>query len=330
MTTTAQKLPQETREIIPIESEEQWLSLRVPDLTSTMISGLVDASPYCTPFEIYHAKKSNLHVPFEKNERVKKGNRGEQYCAQEVSEKTGWPIRKIDEYIRIPDERMGSSFDYEIQHPEKGWGILELKMVDFFQYKEKFSEEECPPHIEIQLQHQLECADRYSWGMIAVFTGIYDYIPYIRDRDYQMGKNLRAVAKKFWADVDAGNEPKIDYYRDSEVLSLLYKDAGGEPVDKTGDIELEAAIAKHVRLGNEIKMMTEDRDAAKAEIHRRLENAGGAYTDRFKVTTGWTKDFEGTTVTPEMVGTKIGARKGYRQCLTKDLMSNSKKRGEKL
>lgn len=310
---------QEQREIIPITSETQWLGLRQVDLTSTAISAVCGASPYATAFEIYHAKRSGLQVPFETNERVKKGNRGEQYCAQEVAEKTGWPVRKINDYIRIPELRMGSSFDYEIQHPEKGWGILELKMVDYFQHKKKFTEDDCPLHMEIQLQHQFECADRYEWGMIAVFTGIYDYIPYERERDHEMGKNLRTVAKKFWDDVDSGNEPAIDYVRDSEVLDLLYADAGGTAVDKTGDAELEAMIARHVRLGQEIKSMDGERDAAKAWIHRRLENAGGAFTGSNKVVTAWTKGSAGSLVTQEMVGTRINERKPYRQCLTKSL-----------
>lgn len=319
-----------TREIIPITSEAQWLSLRISDITSTAMSALVNASPYATPFEVYHAKRSGLQVPFETNERIKKGNRGEQYCAQEVAEKTGWEVRKVNDYFRIHGERMGASLDYEILHPIKGWGDLEIKMVDFFQHKQKFSEDECPPHIEIQLQHQLEVSDRYDWGMTAVFTGIYDYIPYERERDREMGKNLRAITKKFWADVDAGREPEPDFHRDQEVLDLLYRNAGGEPIDKTGDAELEAVIAKHVRLGKEIKYLDEERDAAKAEIHRRLENAGGAYTDRYKVTTAWTKGSAGTVITPDMVGTVINARAAYRQCLSKDLMSNSKGKGEKL
>lgn len=319
-----------TRQIIPILNEESWLALRHDDITSTAMSALIGASPYATPFEIYHAKKSGLQVPFEKNERMKKGNRGEQYCAQEVSEKTGWPIRKISEYIRIPNERMGASFDYEIKHPQKGWGILEIKMVDFFQHKIKFEDDECPPYMEIQFQHQLECADRYEWGMIAVFTGIYDYISYERDRDNEMGKNLRSIAKKFWADVDEGREPLVNFYRDHAVLDLLYKNAGGEAIDATKDEELEAVLAKHVRLGKEIKLLDVERDAAKAEIHRRLGNTGGAFTARYKITAGWTKDFEGTLITPEMIGTRIGAKKGYRQCLSKDLLSNSKNAGEKL
>jgi putative phage-type endonuclease len=306
-----------TREIIEITSEDQWLQLRTHDLTSTAISALFDLSPYCTKFEVYHAKKSGLILPFDENERVKKGKRIESYVAQEVGLKMGWEVQPLNVYARIPGERMGSSFDYEAICPVRGKGILEIKGVDYFQHKAKWLDDEAPEHIEIQLQHQLECIDEYEWGCISACTSIYDTHEYIRERDHDMGLALRTAANKFWADVDAGNEPAIDFYRDGPVLDLLYSKAGGEPIDATKDEELDALISKHVRLGREIKAMDADRDAAKAQIHRRLENAGGAYTAGGKVTCGWTKDSVGKLVTEEMVGTYIGAKKGYRQCLTK-------------
>lgn len=308
-----------TREIIPIESEAAWLSERAKDLTSTGVSALFDLSPYCTRFELYHAHKNGLHLPFDETERVKKGKRIEQYAAEEVALSLGAKVKPINWYARIPGERIGSSFDYELEMPDGELVLLELKAVDHFRHKETWLDDEAPPHIEIQVQHQMECADKYERAYIAAFTGIYDFTLYERQRDREMGAALRNKAGAFWKDVDAGVEPSVDFSRDQAVLDLLYKNAGGAPIDATKDADLEAVIAKHVRLGKEIKYLDGERDAAKAEIHRRLENAGGAFTESYKVTTGWTKDFEGTTVTQEMVGTTIGARKGYRQCLTKFL-----------
>lgn len=305
------------REFISIESEEQWLAERAKDVTSTGMAALFGLSPYTTKFEMYHAHKSGLHLPFDENDRVKKGKRMEMHAAEEVALKLDAAVKKIDWYARIPNERMGSSFDYELTMPDGELVLLELKAVDHFRHKETWLDDEAPPHIEIQLQHQLECADKYDHGVIAAFTGIYDFTLYERERDRDMGQALRRAARAFWEDVDVGREPSVDFSRDQSVLDLLYKSAGGEPIDATKDVELDALIAKHVRLGREIKIMDEDRDATKAQIHRKLENAGGAWTENGKVITKWTKDSVGTLVTSDMVGTYIGARKGYRQCLTK-------------
>jgi predicted phage-related endonuclease len=312
-----------TREIIQIENEAQWLEARSHDLTSTAISALFDVSPYTTRFELYHAHKNGLHLPFDENERVKKGKRMEQHAAEEVALSLGAVARSIDWYARIPGERMGSSFDYELEFPDGELVLLELKAVDHFRHKETWIDDEAPPHIEIQVQHQFECADKYERGYIAAFTGIYDFTLYERVRDRAMGAGLRAAAKKFWDDTDASIEPAIDFYRDSRVLDLLYKDAGGEPIDATKDAEMDALIAKHVRLGRASKAMDEERDAVKAEIHRRLENAGGAYTEHGKVVAKWTAGSAGKLITPDAAGTTINARAPYRQCITKIL--NEKK-----
>lgn len=318
-----------TREIIPITSEEQWLAERAKDITSTAIPALFELSPYCTVFELYHAHKNGIVLPFQENDRTKAGKAIEQYAAEVAAEKlseTHGPVaavRRLDFYARIPGERMGSSFDFEVEFEDGHKLLLELKAVDYFRHKEKWVEGEAPEHVEIQLQHQLECIDRYDHGVIAAFTSIYDCTLYERERDREMGQALRAASRKFWADVDAGNEPAPNFYRDGDVIAALYRHAGGEAIDLTADEGMEELLERFRRNKDEESAFGKEASAAKAEIHRRLGEAAGGYTERFKVTAGWTKDVQGTLVTEEMVGTYIGGRKGYRQCLVYDM--NKKK-----
>jgi hypothetical protein len=169
------------------------------------------------------------------------------------------------------------------------------------------------------LQHQLEVADNYDWGVIIAFTSLYNYVPYFRERDREMGAGLTKLVRKFWADVEAGNEPEPDFYRDSAVINALYRNAGGEPIDKTEDEVFEVLCSKLKRLKDEEKDVKEEKEATQAMIHRILEDAGGCFTKRFSVDAGWTKGSAGTVVTEEMVGDVIGAKKGYRKCNIKDL-----------
>lgn len=314
------------REIIEITSQEQWLSLREPDITSTMTPALFGLSPYLTKFELYHAKKSGVIVPFVSNDRIEAGSFMEEYAAKTVGKKLGMEVKPINEYVRIPEDRMGSSFDWEIIHPEKGPGILEIKAVDFFQHKKKWIDEEAPEHIEIQLQHQLECADRYSWGMIAAFTGIYDFTSYERDRDLEMGQAIRKAVRSFWSDIETNKEPSVDYYRDEDVIAELYRGANGpNDIDMTKDERFEGLLAKYERLKGIEKENTAELSAVKAEIHDMVGNNTGAFTERYKLTAGWTKDSAGTLVTEDMIGTYVNARRGYRQLLIKDLTTKKGK-----
>lgn len=317
------------REIIKITSEEQWLQLRKSDITSTMSPALFNLSPYGTVFELYHAKKSGVHVPFDENDRTQKGKRMEAYAAQEVALRMGWEVWPLDIYVRDPELKMGTSFDFGYKKPDGKKGILEIKAVDHFQFKQKWqtksetdeeSGEEIPPeapaHIEIQAQHQLEAKNdpEFEEITIAPFISIYDFHIFTRARDREFGNNIRTGIKKFWADVANGNEPNPNFYRDGKVIDQLYKDAGGDPIDMTGDSTFEGLAARYERLAAEEKSAKEARQATKYEIHRILENEGGAFTDKYKVLTTWTKDSPAKLITQEMVGTIIPGRKGYRQC----------------
>lgn len=308
------------RELIQVENDVQWLAERAKDITSTSVSALFGLSPYCTEFELYHAHRNGVILPFAENDRTAKGRAIEQYAAEVAAEKLGAKhVRRLNVYARIPGERFGSSFDFEIEFEDGLKALLELKAVDYFQHKNKWLQDEAPEHIEIQVQHQMEAIDAYDHAFIAAFTNIYDPHIYERQRDREFGAALRERTREFWRNVELGNEPKPDYSRDAEVLDALYRHAGGDLLDYTADADFNALLAKYRRVKDEAGRFAKEADELKAEIHHRMENNGGAYTEGFKLVCDWTKDSEGTLVTPEMVGTRIGARKGYRKCLVTDL-----------
>lgn len=311
------------RETLPFLSYGEWLHDRSQDLTSTESPALFDLSPYSTVFELHHAKKDGLVVPFKGSERMEKGKRLQEYVAQEVALEKGWVVTPFTDYIRIPEIRMGSSFDYKAVCPERGEGILEIKGVDSFIYKQSWSEEEIPAHIEIQARHQMLVSE-LPWICVAVATSTWDIQYHFFERDAEFEAGLLAANKKFWEDVDAGIAPRPDFYRDGDVVNLLYKNAGGEPENRTDDLVLEAMLSKFDRLKDEVSIAEKEKEATKFAIHSHLANAGGAYTERWKVTTGWTKSSPDKAITQEMVGTVIPGRKGYRQCLLADL---TKKKG---
>lgn len=314
-----------TREIIPINSLEQLRDLKTEDVMDYQIPCLFDLSPSLTVFELYHAKKNSLFVPSKRSDRHRKHKKIEDYAAQEVCDEMGWDLTYLSEYVRIIDERLGTEIKFEINCPTRGKGLLMIKPVEYYYHCDNWVDGEATADVEITLQAQLEIADRYQWGCIAAFTGIYDFTTYIRDRDTEMGANLRLAGRKFWADVKTGKEPKPDFYRDSSVIEAMYRkstDAGD--LDKTGDDEFEALLARFERFKAEEKRAQDDKEATKTEIHTILGTASGAFSDRYRITAGWTKDSDGTLITSEMVGTRIGARKGYRQALCKNLTTLKK------
>jgi predicted phage-related endonuclease len=92
----------ENREVYPFTTEEEWLATRAKDYTSTTVSALFGLSPYLTEFEVYHARKSGLRLPFKGNSRMAKGKRLEWAIAEEVGLMLGCEVVQFKDYVRIP------------------------------------------------------------------------------------------------------------------------------------------------------------------------------------------------------------------------------------
>ena len=102
------------REIIECASEAEWLALRERDVTSTETAALFGCSPYLTEYELWHRKTGQLPVEFEVNQRMVWGNRLESAIAMGIAEDFGLIVEPFKVYMRIPELRMGSSFDFKI------------------------------------------------------------------------------------------------------------------------------------------------------------------------------------------------------------------------
>jgi putative phage-type endonuclease len=312
------------RQIIEPDNTDHWLSLRDGLITSTMSPALFGLSPYTTAFELWHSKSSGLRLPFKENERMQRGSRLQDACADEVALEQGWTVWRADEIVVIPELRLGSSFDYRIRDKDRGPGLLEVKCVDFFIYRDQWTADEAPPHIEIQLQHQLEIYDKYEWGAIAVFTSIFDHHVIFRDRDREMGAAIVEKTRQFWADVDAGREPDPDFGRDDEVIKALHK--GGPALNATEDLELNALLTRYARQKEEKSESEKAFKATQAELLHRIGDHSEVFGRDFKLKVTQVKGSDGTLVTQDMLGSYIGARSGYPLCTLSDL--HKAKRGK--
>lgn len=304
-------------EIIEIESQEQWLGERAKDVTSTEVSALYGLSPYLTEFELFHNKRDNVIVRIEPNERMRWGNRLESAIAHGVAEDQGWDISKLNVYARDPQARIGSSFDFKINSSSDGPGILEVKNVDWLQYQRNWIDDgagniEAPEHIELQIQHQMEILDM-SWTALTVLVGGNEQKVVLRNRDREIGADIRQRVKAFWERVQNNTAPSPDYTADAEfIIKQLRADADAGLVAES-DAALDQLIEQYAFLTRSIKEQDELKDATKAQILERIGKASKVVSQLGTISCGVTKDSLGTLITADMVGTYQGARKGYRQ-----------------
>jgi putative phage-type endonuclease len=319
------------RELLTFNTEAEWLAMREADITSTEASALFGCSPYSTPYRLFHAKTGQLESDFELNDRIKWGNRLEAAIAYGIAEDAGLVVEPFKVYARIPEFRMGSSFDFKIvgladnykgtdetyrdAFRENGPGIMEVKNVDGLQFKRAWIADgqvmEAPPHIELQVQHQLETADM-EWTVIAPLVGGNAPMPFLRQRDRTIGRAIIDKVATFWHMVDIGKAPEPDFSADSDTIaSLLYQD-NGKTVDMGENARLKELIALHEKAGEDYKTADDKKKALKAEILMVIGHNAKVLVPGFSISAGTTKDSAGTLITPAHIGQRLGGRSGYR------------------
>lgn len=303
-------------EIIVTANQEQWLELRKKDVTSTESAALFGMSPYLTHFDLWHRKRTGIVPEFKTNDRMSWGNRLEAAIAHGIAEEQGWEVKPMKEYLRDPDLRMGSSFDFVITN--LGEPVhLEIKNVDYLAFRDGWIEHEdgsieAPEHIEMQVQHQMGVSG-FKRSFIGAFIGGNRGVVIERLRDDDVIAAIRAKVADFWRTVDAGLEPDPVMPGDAEVIIRLNQYAKpGKILSADGDETLRDLLLEYKAAAKAEANAKEDKDVAKAKIFKHIGDAEKVLTSEFSVSCALQADTPPTLITKNMVGTSYGGRKGFR------------------
>lgn len=283
-------------EIIPYTTESDWLLRRQSDLTSTEIAALFGCSPYTSAFELWHRKASGTTPEFTPTERTEWGLVLQDSIAGRIATQQGWKIRRMDEYIRIPELRLGSSFDFFIEPSEAlpEGALLEIKNVDSLQFSRGWiidgEEIEAPAHIELQVQHQMLVSGHVTAYIGALVGG--NTLKLMR-REINPGIQTAIIQKaaEFWASVSAGIEPPPAYPGDADAVIRMSQYA--EPGKIVSGTEVIAKMAAEYRdLKQGIKALDEQSDTLKAEMLRMIGDAEKVKGEGYTISAGITGESE--------------------------------------
>jgi putative phage-type endonuclease len=303
-------------EIIPFTTEADWLAHRQRDVTSTESAALFGMSPYVTAFDLWHRKRSGTAPEFKQNDRMKWGNRLEAAIAHGIAEEQGWEIRPMKEYMRDPDARLGSSFDFVIT--SLGEPVhLEIKNVDYLAFRDGWIEHddgsiEAPEHIEMQVQHQMAVSG-FKRAFIGAFIGGNRGVVIERERDEDVIRAIRHRVAEFWRTVDAGQEPEPVMPDDAQTLIRMNQYAQpGKVLDASSDEEIARLVDEYRQANAAKKNAEEDAEVAKARLLEAIGDAEKVLLPGYTISASMIADTPPTLITDEMVGQTYGGRKGYR------------------
>jgi predicted phage-related endonuclease len=120
-------------------------------------------------------------------------------------------VNAAEEYRRSEGDRIGYTADADVYDPALGIGAVEAKNVDGRVYRDEWTEDAAPAHIELQLQVQIMVLQALhgacNWGIIPVLVGGNELIIHRRLPNPDQQALIRKEAAQFWLDVEQGREP---------------------------------------------------------------------------------------------------------------------------
>jgi predicted phage-related endonuclease len=264
-------------ERIEITSRDQWLNLRKPDVTASVVAALFGAHPYTSALKLY-LTYSGIEFDQADDRVLRRGRLMEPAVALAVSEeRADWKIEKCDSYYRDPELHLGATPDFFIHGDPRGLGVLQTKTAAPHIFERDWEGGATVP-FWIQLQVLTEAMlTEAAFGAVAVLrVDAFDLALALIEvpRHPAAEQRIKAAVAQFWADVAAGREPDPDYGKDAELLKVIAPhEVVGTTVDLSGDNELPALLDQRAEIMTAMKGFEARKDEIETAIKFRMRDA---------------------------------------------------------
>lgn len=247
---------------------------RVGKMGSSMIAALFDRSPYLTKLRLYNHFAIGTEIDRDPDERMNWGKRLQDDILEAVQEDRGWDLvpKGDDDWLDHPDPtlRCGATIDSAVINHGKGDGVVECKNVDRLIWLQTWTETTAPPHVELQLQHQLFVTGA-KWGAIAALVGGNELHIVERDALPGMHEKIEAALRLFWRQVETKTVPDaMGLPEELPALAALYPETIPDPIlEMFGDrkaAELVEAVREYLWSLDRAKEAKNIGDRAKARL----------------------------------------------------------------
>lgn len=240
-------------------------------------------------FELWHQKKNKQVVKLNKSERMEWGNRLENAIAAGFCEDRGLKGEPFKYFIMDTENKIGSSFDWRVEEDGEA-GLLEIKNVDSLVYRDQWIEYdngviEAPPHIEMQIQHQLAVSD-FKFCYLAALVGGNRLVVTKRIKTPTIEMAILNKARDFWKSIENNTPPEIDFERDASYLQKIYNYAEPRKILETDRADVINLAMDYHEVSGRIKELEKKKDGIKAHLLTLIEDAEKVKTDLFTISAG--------------------------------------------
>lgn len=266
--------------ILRFDNQRDWLAAREANINSTEGGALVGLSDRMSRLKLWHLKRGTIESDFEDNPFTVWGRRLQTTVGYGICEDNGWECRDLTGFYMVDEAlRLGASMDQNPICPDRGPGLLEIKIVEDMTPENGWTEERAPLDYEIQLQIQLHLAKKndpdIKWGAIGWLARRQRSGVYFRDYQPYFGAVIDKEVKDFWDSIDANEPPNPNFYIDKDLLHELRGPLlPGDIINLSDNAravqlldEIVALKAKREPLQIESTVIKKEIDARQAEFH---------------------------------------------------------------
>jgi hypothetical protein len=254
-------------------------------VSSTEAAALYNQSPFITRWMLYHKLRNGADVETEpdENERMTWGKRLQDDILDETAARLHLDVtpNAEDVYLRRPYIPIGATRDASIFSPDWGPGVVEAKNVDWLQWRDKWTPDLAPAHIELQTQVAMMVGDgrrSASWGVIACLVGGNELRLYKRSPMLDLWRQLARDARDFMRAVANGNEPDpFGAAGEIPIINQLYPETTEDEPLHLDDVELAEEARMYRWAHEQSSSYKRTADRCKAQILGRVKDHGLTY-----------------------------------------------------
>jgi predicted phage-related endonuclease len=256
-------------EKLAITDRDTWLGWRRQDVTASDIGAICGLSEYKTALGVW-AEKAGTIEP-EENDAMRTGRYLEDAVVAYMREAhPNWQIVKPQLYYRAPEHRLGATPD-AMANDEHGRRVnIQAKSVARPQY-DKW---EGTPPLAYQLQVAAEAMlMEADYSILAVMTKEFrpEFHEYRIDRNAKAEARVLDMVAEFWASVEKGETPAVDFSRDLQLVTKLKPPKPElDPINFQNDNHLPEILAELERLKGDEKEVAMRIKEIRAEIIDKL------------------------------------------------------------
>jgi predicted phage-related endonuclease len=283
-----------TIEIIRPSSREDWLNTRKRSVGASEVGALLGVHPWISGFELF-AKKTGKIVDDSDSPALRRGRMLEQVAVQMIAEeRPDWKLQPNPmpggEFYR--DGEIGLSCTPDLFVEESGLpgrANCQIKSVQSSVFRRDWKDEGgqlMPPLyavVQSLVEARLTGAERAYVAALVVDYGIDVHIIEIPMHVAVVERAIQAT-REFWAMIDRGEEPPVDYARDGETIERMFSADDGSEADLSRAPRADQIVLERSALALSIKEFEEEKKALDAEMKLILGNhAVGRLADGRKV-----------------------------------------------